>query len=69
MTLATALNLDLNLPAFKLRERIKTATKELIQNKILMPKSGFMKDNKDVVQLIRYRKINIRHAPSQISLK
>lgn len=53
MTLAAALNLDMDLPAFKLRERIRSAINELVGKEFLLPNSGFLKDNNDVVKLIR----------------
>lgn len=53
LTLAAALNLDLELPAYELRRRIKVAIRELIKHKFLMPESGFLADSKDVVHLLR----------------
>lgn len=53
--LSKSLNLDSeNLPAFKIRERIKKAIKELIENSILTSGSGFLIGNRETVKLIRY---------------
>jgi len=51
-TLASALNLDRNQPDKQIRRQIRQAIKELIQIKILLPKSGFTR--KDSVKLIRH---------------
>ena len=58
LTLAAALNLDLNLPGFKLRDRIKVAIRELIEKGFLMPESSF--PSKDVVELTRYPGTKVR---------
>ncbi len=66
MTLSTALNLDLNLPAFKLRERIKIVIRELIKKKILSPESGLISKDKNIVKLVRCQDENIRRKPNTL---
>ncbi len=53
LTLASALNLDLNQPNYEVRRYIKRAINDLIKNNILSKNSGFVKEKKDVTKLIR----------------
>jgi len=59
MTLAAALNLDLEAPAFRTRDRIKKAITELVKHGILDNESGFR--GKDIVRLARTPQSRIRH--------
>ncbi len=52
ITLSTALNLNRDIPAFKIRERIKNAINDLVKRKILLKESGFV--TSDAVKLIRH---------------
>lgn len=54
LTLSASLNLDMDLAAFKLRDRIRRAIRELIKNNLLRDGSGFKKENTDVVKLLRF---------------
>jgi len=53
LTLATSLNLEETLPNYKKKDRIRAAVKRLQATKLLTKKSGFHKDNPDVVVLVR----------------
>lgn len=51
LTLADALNMDREQPAWKVRQLLKTAINELIRNGVLMKKSGFVEQ--DIIKLNR----------------
>jgi hypothetical protein len=53
MTLSATLNLEETLPAYKKKERIKLAIRELIKEGFLSKGSGVLKKSPDVVVLIR----------------
>ena len=51
LTLADALNMDREQPAYQLRRQLKTAISELIRQGVLMKKSGFV--DTDIIKLER----------------
>lgn len=51
LTLADALNMEREQPAFKLRQQLKTAINELIRHGVLMKKSGFV--DTEIIKLSR----------------
>ena len=51
LTLADALNMDREQPAYQLRRQLKTAINELIRNGVLLKKSGFV--DTDIIKLNR----------------
>ena len=51
LTLADALNMDREQPAWKVRQLLKTAINELIRNGVLLKKSGFV--DTDIIKLNR----------------
>lgn len=51
LTLADALNMDREQPAWKVRQLLKTAINELIRQSVLMKKSGFV--DTDIIRLSR----------------
>lgn len=53
LTLAQALNMDIEQPAKEVRRQLKAAIQELIRKGVLHKNSGRMKDGEDVVMLIR----------------
>lgn len=51
LTLADALNMDRDQPAWKVRQLLKTAINELIRHRVLIKKSGFVEQ--DIIKLNR----------------